>query len=119
MKAPPDLQDVDQELLALLRSYTALDNPVRLKAYLLIRTSPEIAFHTVRKALGVESGLLAYHLGVLKAANIVEMTYSRSGREITKYRLSERGKELYAALFPRRGKTSARTRRAPVQAAPH
>jgi DNA-binding transcriptional ArsR family regulator len=104
MKAAPDLDDVDPELLELLRAYTALDNAIRLRAYLLIRDGGEIPFHEIAKAMGVESGLLAYHLAVLKVANIIEMRYERVGREISRYRLSKRGEELYSALFPRRTK---------------
>jgi len=117
MKTTPDLEDVDPKLLELLRAYTALDNPIRLKAYLLIRDSGEVPFHEITKAMGVESGLLAYHLGVLKAANIIDMRYERVGREISKYRLSKRGEELYSALFPRRTKAVGRARKTAVRLA--
>jgi DNA-binding transcriptional ArsR family regulator len=117
MRTPPDLDDVDPELLELLRSYTALDNAIRLKAYLLIRDSGEIPFHKIAKAMGVESGLLAYHLAVLKVANVIEMRYERVGREISKYRLSKRGDELYSALFPRRTKATGRSRKTAVRVA--
>ncbi len=98
-----------------MRAYTALDNPIRLKAYLLIRESSDIPFHAVAKALGVESGLMAYHLGVLKVADLIEMTYERSGREISRYRLSERGRELYATLFPARRGASRKPAKASVR----
>ena len=100
-----------------MRAYTALDNPIRLKAYLLIRASGDIPFHALAKRLGVESGLLAYHLGVLKVADLVEMRYERAGREISRYRLSERGKELYPTLFPPRKETSRKSAKASVRVA--
>jgi len=100
-----------------LRAYTALDNPIRLKAYLLIRESGDIPFHTMAKRLGVESGLLAYHLGVLKVADLVEMRYERSGREVSKYRLSERGRDLHATLFPPRRKASRKAAKASIRVA--
>lgn len=115
MKELPDLADIEPQVLDQLRAYTALDNPIRLRAYLLIRDSPEIAFSVIARELVLETGLLAYHLGVLKAANLVEMNYSRSGREITRYRLAARGEEVYAALFPRRRRSSKKARKAVVR----
>ena len=115
MKAPPDLADIGTQVLEQLRAYTALDNPIRRRTYLLVRDSLGIAFSDIAKELGLESGLLAYHLGVLKSANLVEVTYARTGREITRYRLSARGEELYAALFPRRRLSSAKARKATVR----
>ncbi len=65
----------------------------------------------------MESGLLAYHLGVLKVADLVEMHYERAGREISRYHLSERGRELYATLFPLRRKASRKSANASVRVA--
>ncbi len=65
----------------------------------------------------MESGLLAYHLGVLKVADLIAMTYERVGREISRYRLSERGGELYATLFPPRRKAPRKSAKASVRVA--
>lgn len=96
MKPEPDL---DPELLDQLRAFTALDNPVRLKAFLIIHDRPGISFNELASILDVETGLAAYHVGVLKAADLVDVSYARSGRVTSSYRISERGEAIRELLF--------------------
>ncbi len=92
----------DLELLEDLRAYTALDNPVRLRAFRLIHQRPGRSFNDIAKELRVETGLAAYHVAVLKAAGLIEVTYHRSGRETSAYRLTGRGEEVRSKLFSSR-----------------
>jgi DNA-binding transcriptional ArsR family regulator len=99
MKKPSETEDTDPRILDRLRAYTALDNPIRLRAFRLIHDSPGLPFHEIAKAVRIESGLLAYHMGVLKAAALVDVAYERDGRQVTSYRLGARGDELFSELF--------------------
>lgn len=100
MKKASETEDTDPRILDRLRAYTALDNPIRLRAFRLIHDSPGLPFHEIAKAVRVESGLLAYHVGVLKAAGLVDVAYGRDGRQVTSYRLGLMGEELFSELFP-------------------
>ncbi len=42
---------------------------------------------------------LRYHMGVLKAAGVVDVAYQRDGRQVTSYRLGATGEELFSELF--------------------
>src|SRR5438128_12572506 len=99
MKKLADREEMDLEVLDRLKAYTALDNPIRLRAFRLIHESPGVPFNEIAKRIRLDSGLLAYHMGGLKAAGIVEVTYERDGRQVTAYRLGARGEELVSALF--------------------
>lgn len=101
----------DLELLEDLRAYTALDNPVRLSAFRLIHERPGRSFNDIAKELDVDSGLAAYHIAVLKAAGLVEVTYHRSGRATSAYRLTERGEQLRSNLFSSRRSRHSRPSR--------
>src|SRR3989442_8983283 len=102
MRKPADPEGTDPEVLERLRAYTALDNPIRLRAFRLIHESPGVPFNEIAKRIRIESGLLAYHMGVLRAAGVVDVTYERDGRQVTAYRLGARGEELFSELFRRR-----------------
>jgi DNA-binding transcriptional ArsR family regulator len=99
MKKSAETEETDPRILDRLRAYTALDNPIRLRAFRLIHDSPGLPFHEIAKAVQLESGLLAYHVGVLKAAGLVDVAYDRDGRWVTSYRLAARGEELHSELF--------------------
>jgi len=99
MKKRSATEDVDPRILDRLRAYTALDNPIRLRAFRLIHDSPGLPFHEIARAIRIESGLLAYHMGVLKAAGVVDVAYQRDGRQVTSYRLGATGEELFSELF--------------------
>src|SRR5713101_2755003 len=113
MKKLPDPEDTDYTVIDRLRVYTALNNPIRLRAFRLIHDSPGVPFSEIAKQVRIESGLLAYHMGVLKAAGVVAVAYERDGRQVTAYRLGARGDELFSELF---GNPSSRSssRRASV-----
>ncbi len=102
MKKLADGEETDPKIIDRLRAYTALDNRIRLRAFRLIHESPGVPFNQIAKRIGIESGLLAYHMGVLKAAEVVDVTYERDGRQVTSYRLGPRGEELFSELFPKR-----------------
>jgi DNA-binding transcriptional ArsR family regulator len=99
MKKRSATEDIDPRILDRLRAYTALDNPIRLRAFRLIHDYPGLPFHEIAKAIRIESGLLAYHMGVLKAAGVVDVAYERDGRQVTSYRLGATGEELFSDLF--------------------
>jgi predicted transcriptional regulator len=90
---------VDEEVADALRAYRALDSPVRLRAFTVIRKDPGISFNALAKELGLASGLAAYHVGVLKAAQVVAVNYGRAGKETSRYRLTDRGAQIYEQLF--------------------
>lgn len=102
MKKLAELEDTDSGVIDRLRAYTALDNPIRLRAFRLIHESPGVPFNQIAKHIRIESGLLAYHMGVLRAAGVVDVTYERDGRQVTSYRLGARGEELFSELFRKR-----------------
>ena len=112
MKKLADREETDPEVVDRLRAYTALDNPIRLRAFRLIHESPGVPFNEIAKRIRIESGLLAYHMGVLKAAGVVDVTYEREGRQVTSYRLAGRGEELFSELFHRRPSPASKTGRA-------
>lgn len=82
-----------------LRAYRALDNPLRLRAYTAIHDQPELSFNELARKLGVESGLTAYHVGVLKSAGLIDVEYVRKSRETSEYRLTPKGQTIYKHLF--------------------
>src|SRR5207249_10770494 len=98
MKTPAAPEGPDSEVIERLKAYTALDNPIRLRAFRLIHDTPGVPFNEIAKHIRIESGLLAYHLGVLKANGVVDVANARVGRQVTSYRLGEIGQEINSAL---------------------
>jgi len=82
------------EIRQRLKVYRAIDNDVRLNALSVIANDSDIAFNDLAKKVGVETGLLAYHIGVLKSVGLVESAYVRRSKKTSKYRLSEEGKRI-------------------------
>jgi predicted transcriptional regulator len=95
-----NIQEVREKLMA----YRALDNPYRLKAFSEIARNPGIYFNDLAKRIGIERGLLAYHVGVLHAAELIERTLERSSKKISKYKITEKGEKVLRELS--RGKKS-------------
>jgi len=89
------------EILSELRRYTALDNESRLQAYLTLCERPSIAFNELARRVHVQKGLLAYHLGVLKAAGLVEVKYQRASKKTSEYYPTKEGKKLLRKLCPK------------------
>ncbi len=98
MRKPADPEGTDPEVLERLRAYTALDSPIRLRAFRLIHESPGVPFNEIAKRIRLDSGLLAYHMGVC--------------RQVTAYRLGARGEELFSELFRRRPSPTSKARKA-------
>jgi len=100
-----------------LRLYRALDNEVRLKALKAISDKPGMSFNEVSRKVGVERGLLAYHLGILKAAGIVSVDYQRMSRETSKYKVTQTGgellREVFAKVEPNKRHSASRTKGLP------
>ena len=84
-----------------LRVYRALDNKVRLKALKAISEEPGMSFNSISRKANVERGLLAYHLGVLKAAGLVDVRYRRTSKKTSEYNLTQLGKKHLQDLFPK------------------
>ncbi|TMA04347.1 MAG: helix-turn-helix transcriptional regulator [Methanobacteriota archaeon] len=118
MKTPAAPEGPDSEVIERLKAYTALDNPIRLRAFRLIHDSPGVPFNEIAKHIRIESGLLAYHLGVLKAAGVVEVAYAREGRQVTSYRLDGIGQELHSELFRGRPSRTPKTGKVALRPAP-
>jgi DNA-binding transcriptional ArsR family regulator len=91
-----DLKKAERKLMA----YGTLNNPVRLKAFLLIAEQPGVAFNDIVKGLKMRNKpLAAYHLGLLKAGDLVSFTYERKGKKsYSSYNLTELGKETLREL---------------------
>jgi DNA-binding transcriptional ArsR family regulator len=87
-----------EEVRRRLRAYRALDNGVRLNAFLEISRQPGVSFNDLSRIIGVERGLLAYHLAVLKAAGIVKVSYERRSKQTSKYELTREGEKLAQEL---------------------
>ncbi len=81
-----------------LKMYRALDNEHRLRIVLTLASRPGLSFNELAGELGLERGLLAYHLAVLKNAGLVELKYERRSKKLTKYYLTEDGVKVLREL---------------------
>jgi DNA-binding transcriptional ArsR family regulator len=86
------------QILSELRMYAGLDSESRLRAYLALSETPGISFNDLARKIRLEKGLLAYHLGVLKAAGLVEMKYERMSKKTSRYYPTEEGKKILRRL---------------------
>ncbi len=93
--------DVTKRVMEELKVLRVLEHPIRMKAYLAIRAEPRIPFGRIARKVGVESGLAAYHVGILKSAGLVDVNYARHSKETSEYTLTKKGEEVYQ--FLRRG----------------
>ena len=71
-----------------------MDNEDRLKILFTIFNEPDIAFNDMSKKTDIDKPSLAYHLGVLKRAGLVEMECQKRGKKLTKYRITDKGKKI-------------------------
>lgn len=90
----PELQEAYEKL----RVYGVLNNPVRLEAFFLISDNPGIKFNEIAKKIKVRKNLVAYHLGILKAAGLVTFKYERLGKATSSYWLTDLGKRTMGEL---------------------
>lgn len=88
----------EKELREKLKIYSVLDNEDRLNILFTVAEKPDISFNDISRKTGIEKPLLAYHLGVLKHVGLVEMEYQKRSKKFTKYRLTEKGKEILEKL---------------------
>jgi len=89
-----DLKEARRKLMI----YGALDTPVPLKAFFLIRDNPGISFKEIANQVKAKKALVAYHLAVLKASGLVTFTYERKGRSTSSYYLTDLGKKTAKEL---------------------
>jgi len=87
-----------EEARRMLKVYRALDSDDRLNILLTVSREPDMAFNDIARKTGIDRGLLAYHLGVLKKVGLVEMEYERRSKKSTKYHLTEEGTEILRKL---------------------
>ena len=93
------LQEIDlAEARRKLMIYSALDTPVRLNAFFLIRDNPGITFNEIAREVKAKKALVAYHLGILKATDLVTFTYERKGQTTSSYNLTDLGKKVAKEL---------------------
>jgi len=92
------VEGIHEGLREKLRLYAALDSDLRLKAFFEIDRKPDISFNELSRKLKIERGLLGYHLGVLKAAGLVNVDYERRSKETSKYRLTGEGEKVLKKL---------------------
>lgn len=64
-----------------------------------ISKQPGISFNDLSRMVGVERGLLAYHLAVLKATGIVKVGYERRSKQTSKYELTHEGNRLAQEIY--------------------
>lgn len=81
-----------------LHLYTALDNRIRLRALFLIADHPGVSFNELVRMTKVGTGLLAYHLGVLKTGELISFSYERRGKATSRYFLTDLGKSMVKEL---------------------
>lgn len=97
---------------ARLAAYRAFANPIRWRAYRLIREQPNQSFNEVARRLKVETGLAAYHLMVLKATKLVDFRYKRQSKKTSQYFVTPTGERFYREILsppsPRRRKKARR-----------
>lgn len=82
-----------------LRSYSILNNEIRLKAFLLIHDHPGISFNDLAQKTHADTAKAAYHVGLLRASGLTEVSYEREGKATSHYSLTNVGKETYEELF--------------------
>ncbi len=89
----------DFKPLQRLRSYSTLNNEIRLKAFLLIHDHPGISFNDLAQKTHADTAKAAYHVGLLKASGLTEVSYEREGKATSHYSLTGLGNETYDELF--------------------
>jgi len=91
-----------ENVMEKLRIYRALDHDLRVKAYVAINEQPSLSFNELSRKLKITRGLLAYHLSVLKAANLINMNYvMENNKETSEYELTKEGKKVLRELLYR------------------
>jgi predicted transcriptional regulator len=89
----------NKTILRKLRAYSVLDNGIRLKIFSTVHDSPSVSFNVLARLLKLETGLLAYHIALLKASDLVNVSYEREGKDTSHYSISDEGAQIYDELF--------------------
>ncbi len=87
-----------EEARRMLKIYRVLDNDHRLNILITLFNEPNMAFNDIARKTGIERGLLAYHLGLLRHVGLVKMEYDRRSKKSTKYRLTDEGVKILKEL---------------------
>lgn len=77
----------------------AIRNKVRLAILFILEKNRNISFSELHEkpvfnGYIISKSILAYHLGVLPGANLIENEYSRKQKKLTRYRLTPIGKKI-------------------------
>ncbi len=92
--------DVNKEVVEHIHYYLgAIRNKVRLAILFLLEKNENISFSELHEKLVftryiISKSILAYRLGVLSGANLIENEYSRKQKKLTRYRLTPIGKKI-------------------------
>lgn len=87
-----------EEIRQKLKVYRALDNDYRVNILVALFHEPNMAFNDLARSLGIERGLLAYHLGVLKHIGLIKGEYERKSKKSSKYYLTNEGMKMLKEL---------------------
>lgn len=92
--------DVNKEIVEHIHYYLgAIRNKVRLAILFILEKNENISFSELHEKLIfngyiISKSMLAYHLGVLSGANLIENKYSRKQKKLTQYKLTPIGKKI-------------------------
>jgi len=89
------------QILGQARAYAGLASKSRVRAYVAVSESPGIGFNDLARKIHMKKELLAYHLGVLKAAGLVELRYQRKSKKTSCYYPTKEGKRLVRLISKR------------------
>jgi DNA-binding MarR family transcriptional regulator len=112
MKAIRRMPTLTPAMAEKLVSYTALDHPIRWRAYDIVRREPNISFNGLARRLKVDTGLAAYHVAVLKAAKLIDVRHVRQSKVTSQYFLTDRGQRVYWQLTHRSPPGARKSKRA-------
>jgi predicted transcriptional regulator len=71
--------------------FNALSSEFRRLLLGLIYTDGPVYQSDILKHVGVESNKLAYHLNILRTANLISREYGRNGKNVSRYSIKEDG----------------------------
>ena len=92
--------DVNREVVEHIHYYLgAIRNKVRLAILFILEKNENISFSELHEKLIfngyiISKSMLAYHLGVLSGANLIENEYNRKQKKLTQYKLTPIGKKI-------------------------
>ena len=81
--------------------FNALSSEFRRLLLGLIYTDGPVYQSDILKHVGVESNKLAYHLNILRAANLINREYGRNGKNVSRYSIKEDGTKFLESIGAR------------------